>query len=427
MTSRVKPLLALAGVLALAALALLARGLDSAPSPDAPAARARAGRPPERPPVPVRVAAVVERPVLEEVTFIAAVEPSVATTVGAEVDGRVVEMRALEGDRVGAGTSVLARLDTGPRELQHREALAQVARAREELDKLRRGYRAEEIEQRAAEMAERKAIMDRAEQDLLRARQLHVDQLISTAELNRAEAEYLAARGAHQRTAAAYRMMRTGPRPEEIAQAEADLAQAHARAERIADEIRRATVRAPITGHVVRKHADVGVWLRAGDKVVDLIALDPVFVTGPVGERDVPRLRAGQPATVVVDAYAERAFQGRVAAIVPDANPASRTFPVRVTLANPDGLLKAGMFARVRVRTGGGRSGLFLPKDAVVRRGGAEFVFVLEGDVAAQVKVETGAEVEGLVEVRGDGLAAGRRAVILGNELLQPGMRVAVP
>jgi RND family efflux transporter MFP subunit len=221
-------------------------------------------------------------------------------------------------------------------------------------------------------------------------------------------------------------MMQAGPRPEEIAQAEADLAQAQARADRIADEIRRTTVRAAITGYVVKKHADVGVWLRSGDKVVDLIALDPVFITGPVGEREVPRVRLGQAATVAVDAHAGKSFRGQVTAIVPGADAASRTFPVRVTVDNPNGLLKAGMFARVAVRTGEGRKGLFLPKDAVVRRGGQQFVFVVNGDAARQVKVETGAEVGGLVEVRGDGLGVGQQAVTLGNEFLQPGMKVAV-
>jgi multidrug efflux pump subunit AcrA (membrane-fusion protein) len=379
----------------------------------------------KRPAIPVKVAPVVERPLVDEISFIAAVEPSVATTIGAEVEGRIGEMPVLEGDRVAVGKTVIARIDAGPREILLREAQAAVAKAREELGKLRRGYRAEEIEQRAAETAEQKAMMDRAEQDYRRAERLHTDQIISVAERQRFEAEYLAAKQKHQRVAAAYRMMQAGPRPEEIAQAEAELAQMQARADRIADEIRRTTIRAAITGFVVKKHVDVGVWLRPGDKVVDLVALDPVFVTGAVGEREIPRLHSGQGAVVAVDAHPGRSFSGRVTAIVPGADPASRTFPVKVTVANPGGLLKAGMFARVSVRTGAGRKGLFLPKDAVVRRGGKEFVFVVNGDAAKQVSVQTGVEVGGQVEVRGDGLTAGQRVVTLGNEFLQPGMQVA--
>ncbi len=379
----------------------------------------------KRPAIPVKVAPIVERPLVDEISFIAAIEPSVATTVGAEVEGRIAEMPVLEGDRVAAGKTVIARIDAGPREILLREAQAAVAKAREELEKLRRGYRAEEIEQRAADMAEQKAMMDRAEQDYRRAERLHAEEFISVAERQRFETEYVAARQKHQRMAAAYRMAQAGPRPEEIAQADAELAQMQARADRIADEIRRATIRAAISGFVVKKHVDVGVWLRPGDKVVDLVALDPVFVTGAVGEREISRLRPGQGSTVDVDAHPGRRFGGRVTAIVPSADPASRTFPVKVTVENPGGLLKAGMFARVSVRTGAGRKGLFLPKDAVVRRGGKEFVFVVNGNAAKQIPVQTGVEVGGQVEVRGDGLAAGQRAVTLGNEFLQPGMQVA--
>jgi RND family efflux transporter MFP subunit len=274
-------------------------------------------------------------------------------------------------------------------------------------------------------MEEHKAIMDRAEQDYRRAERLHADQIISLAELQRFQSEFFAARQKHQRMAAAFRMVQSGPREEDIAQAEAERARAQAQADRVSDEIRRTVIRAAISGFVVKKHVDVGVWLRPGDKVVDLIALDPVFVTGAVGEREIPRIRPGQSARVTVDAHPGRTFGGRVSAIVPGADSASRTFPVKVTVANASGLLKAGMFARVAVRTGSGRKGLFLPKDAVVRRGGQEFVFVVNGDTAKQVRIQTGVEAGGLVEVRGDGLTVGQRAVTLGNEFLQPDMKVA--
>jgi cobalt-zinc-cadmium efflux system membrane fusion protein len=440
MTKGVRYVVVLVMLALVGAFALVMRGWElpgmsrtsaAPPASKAPAAKApegKSGAPPggsaPRPAIPVKVAAVVERLLADGVAFVAAVEPSVATTLGAEVDGRVAEMAVREGDRVVAGQTVVARIDAGPREIQLREARAAVRRAREELAKLRSGSRPEEIEQRAAEMGERKAIMDRMEQDHLRAQRLLREGLIATADLQRAEAEYLAAKEAHHRTAAAHRLTKAGPRPEEIAQAEADLAQVQARADRIADEVRRTTIRAAITGYVVRKHVDVGVWLRAGDKVVDLIALDPVFITGPVGEREVPRLRLGQAADVTVDAYAGRPFRGEVTAIVPSADPASRTFPVRVTVQNSGALLKAGMFARVAVRTGGGRTGLFVPKDALVRRGGQQFVFLVSGDAAQQLEVQSGIEDGGLVEVRAAGLAAGRRAITLGNEFLQAGMKV---
>lgn len=402
-------------LLSLALLALLAATV---------ACDASAQQPPRPAAVPVAVVPIVERPVVDEVAFIASVEPSVSTSLGAEISGRVIEVPVQEGDRVVAGSTVLARLDPGPREIQLREAMAAVAKAREELEKLRRGYRAEEIGQRAADMAEREAVLAWAEADFRRAERLHREEIISVAELQRFQSDYLAAKQRHEAAAQALRMARAGPRAEEIAQAEAELAQARARADRVSDEIRRTTIHAPITGYVLRKRVEVGAWAQPGSLVADLIALDPVFVVGPVGEREIRRVQPGQTARVTADAYPGRTFAGTVAAVVPGADPASRTFPVRLTVPNPDGALKAGMFARVAVRTGGGRRGLFVPKDAVVARGGQEFVFVVDGDTATLVRVQTGAVLDGVVEVRGSGLAAGQQAVTLGNEFLQPGAKV---
>ncbi|MFQ5899640.1 MAG: efflux RND transporter periplasmic adaptor subunit [Candidatus Methylomirabilia bacterium] len=385
---------------------------------------AHAQGPPRARVIPVKVAPIVERPVVDKLRFIATVEPSIHTTVGAEVSGRVTKMPVREGDHVVAGKTVLARLDPTPREIQLREGRAAVAKAREEFDKLRRGYREEEVAQRAAEAAEQKAILDRAEQDYRRAERLHKEEIISLAELQRFQSEYRAVKQKHQRALDALRLARAGPRQEEIAQAQAELSQAEARAERIEDEIRRTTILAPITGFVVKKHVDVGAWVDVGDRVADLIALDPVFITGPVGEREIRKIRAGQKALITLDAYPGRTFRGRVSAVVPGADATSRTFPVKVTVLNPDGLLKAGMFARVGVRTGKERTGLFVPRDAMVRRGGREFIFVVNSNVARLVRVETASEVGGLVEVRGSGLSSGQMVVTLGNEFLQPGMKV---
>jgi HlyD family secretion protein len=404
-------------------LAVAACGSESA----APAKAAPPGGPPPGPPpVAVKVAAVVERPAVEQVAFVATVEASVATTAGAELAGHVVEMAVTEGDRVVAGRTVLARLDTGPREIELREAMAAVAKAREELEKLRRGSRAEEIAQREADVAAQQAILDRAEADFRRGEQLHERELISRAELQRWESDFLAAKHRHRQLAEAFRMTREGPRPEEIGQAEAELGRSQARADRIRDEIQRSTIRAPISGFVVRKRMDVGAWLQPGTPLVDLIVLDPVFVTGPVGEREIPRVQVGQPATIIVDAYPGRVFEGVVTAVIPGADPTSRTFPVRVTVRNPESLLKAGMFARAAVRTGAERRALFVPRDALVRRGREEHVLLVDGARATAVRVETGRESDGLVEVRAGDLRAGQPVVTLGAELVQPGASVQV-
>ncbi len=464
-----------APVCARAALGL-AVGLGLLVAPETPVTRAQPPRGLERPPVPVVLGRVTERAVAEEVSFIGSVEPDRAVTVQAEVAGRVVRADVREGERVLAGTTVLAELERTPKELQLAEARAQAEKARHEWEKLARGYRAEEIaaaRQEAARAEARlrdleagarpqereearstvKAAEARrgwAEREFERMRELFDQGLVAAQERDRTWQAYEVARsderaarerlglleagtrpaqieGARAELAQArdrQRLLEAGPRSEEIAQAAAEYQRAAAVVARIEDELRRMTIVASVTGFLVRKRAELGAWVRPADPVADLIDLDPVYVVGPVSEREVGSLRSGARARVVVDAYPERVFHGEVAHVVPQADPQSRTFPVKVRLANPDHALKAGMFARVAVDAGGSRKALFVPKDAVVRRDGTVTVFIVEQGVARTRPVKTGRPAGELVEIMDGALTAGQAVVVVGNESLQDGARI---
>ncbi|NIO07455.1 MAG: efflux RND transporter periplasmic adaptor subunit [Deltaproteobacteria bacterium] len=375
-------------------------------------------------PTPVEVAPVESRILKEEVDFIATLEPNITTTAGAVVSGRVVKAEVREGDRVERGKTLLMQIDRTSRQIALREAKAAVAKNREKWQRLRRGYRQEEVAQRRAESEEQKAILSRTEQDFKRGERLHRDDLISQAELERLQSDYLAAKEKHGRTLAALQMAEAGPRREEIGEAEAELREAQARYDLIEYELDRTTLRAPLTGFLVRKYVEVGTWVKTGDPVADLVDLNPVYASGPVGERKIGLLELGLKATVEVDALPGQSFEGVVTQIVPRADPQSRTFPVKIRIANENGRLKSGMLARVSVQVGKGRPGLLIPKDAVVRRGVDEVVFVVENGVARQVKVKTGRAVEQMLEIQNGDLAPQQAIVVVGNESLTNGAKV---
>ena len=378
----------------------------------------------QRFPVPVEVAAVVSQTVQEEVSFIATLEPDITTTVGAVVAGRVTRAEVREGDRVVRGKTLLMQIDRTSREIALRAAEASVAKNREKWEGLRRGYRQEEVAQRRAESEEQKAIRSRSEQDFKRGERLYRDDLISLAELERLQSEHLAAKEKHGRTLAALQMAEAGPRREVIAEAEAELREAKARYDLIVYELDRTTLRAPITGFLVRKYVEIGTWVKTGDPIADLVDLNPVYANGPVGERKISLLRKGLAASVMVDALPGKSFAGTVTQIVPRADPQSRTFPVKVRIPNEDGRLKSGMLARVTVSVGNKHSVLLVPKDAVVRRGADEVVFVVDNGVAKRVKVKTGRAVQQLMEIHNSGLKPNQEVVIIGNESLTGGAKV---
>ncbi|MFQ5846368.1 MAG: efflux RND transporter periplasmic adaptor subunit [Candidatus Methylomirabilales bacterium] len=326
------------------------------------------------PPVPVEVARVVERAVAREIQAVGTVEANLYTTVSAEVAGAVARFDLREGDRVAKG-QVLTRLRRSDLEIAVKEA--------------------------KAKLQERQALFTRADQDYRRFQALFAEGAISAAERDRTKAAARAAKALEESAAEAFR--------------------------KVSDELRRTTVVAPFGGYMVRKHVEVGQWVEEGGKVADLVDIDTVYVRIPVNEREIGKIRVGDRATVVVDTYPGRTFKGRVAYIIPQADLSSRNFPVKIRVDNArEHLLKAGMFARVSIRHGESRRGIFIPKDAVVVRGRDRMVFVLDTSRVQARRVETGQALEGMVEVVKGDLTPGEEVVVSGNEILQDGSPVEV-
>ena len=375
-------------------------------------------------PVAVKTAPVQSKAIPQEVSFIGTIEPNVATTVASVVAGRVSAAGFREGDAVTAGKTVLLQLDRGRREIALRERAAAVARAKKQWEKVREGSRSEEVAQRLAGAKEQEAILEHHRRDLERARRLYEGKLISLAEFQKVESDYIAAREKYGSARAALKLTRSGARAEDIAMAEAEHDEARARMDAVSYEIEKSTLLAPISGFIVRKHVDVGDWVNAGEPVADLVDLDPVFASGPVGERRIALLRTGLPARVTLDAFPGETFAGEVAHIVPQADTRSRSFPVKVRLSNARGRLKAGMLARVVVIVASGEPSVLVPKDAVVRRGPDEVVFVVSNGQAKAVKVSTGRGWRAFLEISNGALKPGQQVVTLGNEVLRDGAKV---
>ncbi|MFQ5802850.1 MAG: efflux RND transporter periplasmic adaptor subunit [Candidatus Methylomirabilales bacterium] len=327
-----------------------------------------------RPPVPVEVAPVVARTVEREIQAVGTVEANLYTTVSAEVEGAVAQFDLREGDRVEKG-QVLSRLRRSDLEIALKEA--------------------------KANLREKEALFARAAHDYRRFKDLFEEGAISASELDRAEASADAAKALKESSGEALR--------------------------KIDDELRRTTVVAPFSGYIVKKHLEVGQWVDEGGKVADLVDIDTVYVLIPINERDIGKIRKGDTATVTVDTYPGRTFKGRIAYIIPQADVSSRNFPVKIRVDNSrDHLLKAGMFARVKIQYSEPRRGLFIPKDAVVRQKKEQVVFVLDAARVQIVRVETGQALEEMVEVVKGDLKPGQEVVVAGNEILQDGAKVQV-
>lgn len=137
-------------------------------------------------------------------------------------------------------------------------------------------------------------------------------------------------------------------------------------------------IRAPFDGRVGIRLVDIGQYLTAGQKITTLQALDPIYVDFTLSQNNVSKISVGQAVAIRTDAYPGQTFTGKVVALDPKLDTATRNIAVRAELANPDHKLLPGMFASVKITTGSKERKLTLPETAITYNPYGETVFLVE-------------------------------------------------
>ena len=390
------------------------------------------------PPKLVAVAPVVEREIASGQTFVGTVMPLRRAVIGSAVDGRVTEFPLNEGDRVDDGQT-LAQLLTETISLEVEAAEADLELRKQQLAELENGTRPEEIEQARARMTAAQARAQYARARRVRAENLfNQRQAMSEEERDEMIALAIEAEQAYLEAKAVYQLAVQGPRKEQIAQAQAQVAVQQATVNRLKDQLTKHTIVARFRGYVTAEHTEVGQWVKQGDPVAEVAALDEVEVHAQVVEQYVPFMRTGSTVSVQIPAIPGPPLSGVVTAIVPQADVQARTFPVKVRVKNQiseDGpQLKAGMYARVMLPTGARQRAMLVSKDALVLGGPQPVVYVVEvasADTrqgkARRVPVQIGIAEGSMIQVTATaGLKSGDLVVVQGNERLRPGDDVQI-
>ena len=178
------------------------------------------------------------------------------------------------------------------------------------------------------------------------------------------------------------------------------------------------TVTSPIGGVLQQLDVREGMTLAAGQTLATINGLRTVWLEVAVPEAEGSGLSEGQQVEARLPALPGEVLNGRIAAILPQANLDSRTLRVRVELANPDGRLRPGLTAQVRLTRPAARDALLVPSEAVIRSGRRALVMLAEAEGRYRpVEVRLGAEGEAQVEVL-EGLAEGQQVVASGQFLL---------
>jgi membrane fusion protein (multidrug efflux system) len=220
----------------------------------------------------------------------------------------------------------------------------------------------------------------------------------------------------------------------EFDQATADHRQAEARSGEIRAAIDRKTIRAPFSGVLGIRHVNLGQYLSAGDALVTLEALNPIYVNFGVPQQTAGQMRPGRVVHAKVDDLAGADFTGRITAIDSVVDPTTRNVQVQATFANPRGTLRPGMFVQTEVVLGDAQSVVSVPASAISYAPYGDSVFVV-----VETKGEDGQTYKGVRQqfvkvgpTRGDqvgivsGVTAGDEVVTSGVFKLRNGSAVLV-
>lgn len=281
--------------------------------------------------------------------------------VGAGIDGVLSAVLVNEGQQVAAG-AVLALIDCKDLASEIREARASAESARQSRSRLLRGSREEERRTAANETDVALAELKQARIQYQRVLQLSETGVIPREELDKARHDLEVAEAAARAAASRKDLVNAPPLPEEVAKAGADVKSAEERVKTATAKLEKCTVKAPIAGTVLKCH------LKAGESVstvypqpiVSLADTSSLRVRAEVDERDVARIYPGQRVVVLVDAFPDKTFPGKVSSVgalmgrkkVRTGDPAEKSdrdvLEVLIDLEQTDKRLAVGLRVTVR-------------------------------------------------------------------------------
>jgi multidrug resistance efflux pump len=272
-----------------------------------------------------------------------------------DVAGRIVELNIIEGELFNKG-DVLAKIEDVSYRTMVDETTAGLAAANQQLEAaesrleelLPSSVRVVEVQELEAQIREAHAAQERSADDLRRYSEL--GGRVAGKELVQAKTDYISATAREERLKASLQMLKEGPRKEKVAAAEAEVkaaeaqkTAANARLMQAKWKLDNCVIRAPITGTILSKKAELGnlvnplAFSASSGSVCDIADLSDLEVDLEIPERDISKLKVGQPTRVKADAYPDRVYTGRLDRIMPIANRAKSIVNVRVKVTLPQG------------------------------------------------------------------------------------------
>jgi multidrug efflux pump subunit AcrA (membrane-fusion protein) len=328
--------------------------------------------------VAVRVAPAEEKTVPLTIQATGSFVADESSDVAPKVAGRIAATPVDAGAFVKAG-QVIVRMDASDAELRLRQSRAQLEEAQANLRQAesRIGYKGtgefdpaklpEVVAQRANyESAEAQARL--AEADAQRYGNLVATGDVSKSNYEKYKTQFETAQAQANAAKQQYEAALNGARQsyQAVITSQASLSGMRAQLAIAEKAVADMTIVAPFDGYVSSRPVAVGQYVALTNKIATVVKTAVLKLQLQVPEAQAARVKLGMEVQAQVAAYAERAFVGKVTAVNPSVDPASRSFIVEAKFANPDLTLRPGMFATGQIFLPGGEQAVFVPKNAVV-------------------------------------------------------------
>jgi membrane fusion protein (multidrug efflux system) len=357
--------------------------------------------------VSVAPVAATEQPIARFIRVSGTLTAEEQADVAAETAGRVVSTPVERGTRVAAGAE-LARVSPVETEASLKEAEANAAQIQARLALDPNG--SFDLN-RVPEVANAKANLALAQAEFDRIEKLLAERVVSQSEYDQRKTAVEAARQQ-------FESAKNGAEQQYQA-----LQAARARVTLARKAANDTVVRAPFTGLVVQRMVSAGDYVTKGMKVAQVVRITPLRVELTVPEQFVAEVAVGQPVSLAVDAYAGRAFQGKVRYVSPSLRADQRALTVEAVVPNENGELKPGMFATALIQQATQTPAVLVPSTAVRVLSGTSRVFVVNGDRVEERIVTTGQTLDPLIEIT-SGVKRGERVATENVAELVDGMKV---
>lgn len=329
--------------------------------------------------------------------------------ISPERNGKIVAFSLKEGDIVKKG-QIVARLDNEEAELQVKQAGASLRQAREQVGRIQAEIDMAR-ESSTAQVAEAKATLDEATQDLLRKQKLFERGMISRQELDAALRAEGVARGRYDNAMANRAQERI--KGEELTTARTRIKELEATLELAGLQVAYGTIHAPIDGVVSKKLVEQGEYVMTGTPMFRLTDSRNLYIEVAIDEFDAKYLKLGQAAKVHMDAFPNQDFAGRVTLISPiviGEKLQTRTFLVRVLLDDTSVKIVPGMSADVEIVAQKVSGVISIPTSSIVEKDQRKMVYVVRDGKAVLTPVTRGITTWNATEITA-GLTEGQKIV----------------